>query len=67
MTRRDRCYQIGAEAATLNDQQAARAWRILARRGEALGSRDIPKFFDLLAIVKVATVVAHVEGEDRDV
>lgn len=53
--RRDKCYWAGQRAALLQDRQAVKAWRELARSLEALGDSDVPKFGDLLSAIRFAT------------
>lgn len=58
MTRRDYCYAVGVRAHRLRPNQAAEAWYFLATRLEALGDKDIPKFWDLLAAIRAGTIAA---------
>jgi hypothetical protein len=58
VTRRDRCYFVGHRARTLTPAQAAKALEVVGRRLEALGDRDMPKFVDLLSLIRAATIVA---------
>jgi len=58
MTRRDKCYFMGRRASLLTPQQAAVAWATLARRLDAMGDMDLPKFRDLLATIRAATIAA---------
>lgn len=58
MTRRDACYFVGRRAGKLHPVRAAIAWEALARRLEALGDQDIPKFKDLLTAIRQSTIVA---------
>jgi len=55
-TRRDRCYLFGRRAFRLNPRQAATAWASLAQAVENLGSKDVPKFNDLLNGFRKATL-----------
>jgi hypothetical protein len=55
-TRRDLCYLVGVRASQLSPSQAAAAWKSLANLIENLGERDVPKFYDLLRRIRVATI-----------
>jgi hypothetical protein len=58
MTRRDMCHLVGKRATRLRPDAAAEAWYILARRLEDdLSVMDVPKFLDLLATIRAATIV----------
>lgn len=57
MRRRDMCHFIGRRASKLSPPEAAEAWFALARRLDALGERDVPKFLDLLAGIRAATIL----------
>ena len=46
----------GARAARLSTDESARAWQALAAHLEALGDADLPKFKDLLAAIRAATL-----------
>lgn len=63
--RRDYCFFVGLRAAKLNPSLAAVAWNTLARRLEALGDKDVPKFIDLLAAVRAATISAKKKGPNQ--
>ncbi len=56
--RRDLCFFIGRRANNLTPPQAAEAWFRLARHLESLGERDLPKFHDLAAGIRAATITA---------
>lgn len=58
-TRRDRCYLIGRRAQRLSPAQAADAWFRLARKLEAMGDLDVPKFNDLLVALHDAAILAR--------
>lgn len=59
MRRRDMCYFIGLRAGKLTTAQAAQAWSFLSRHLDRLGERDVPKFIDLLAGIRAATIHAR--------
>lgn len=59
MRRRDMCYFIALRAGKLTPPQAAEAWYFLSRHLDRLGERDVPKFLDLLAGVRAATLHAR--------
>jgi len=56
MTRRDRCWLNGRRAYLLKQEQAAHAWQALAEGLAALGDKDVPRFDDLMAAIRRATV-----------
>lgn len=57
-TRRDYVYTVGIRASKLSPEQAHEAWQSLARQLEQMGDKDIPKFWDLLAAIRAATIRA---------
>jgi hypothetical protein len=58
MPRRERCHLVGRRAKGLSPIQSAAAWAFLAGYVEALDSRDVPKFNDLMAGIRSATIHA---------
>jgi hypothetical protein len=60
LTRRDLCDLVGQRAARLSDRQSINAWRELAREierlGDVAGPARTPKFRDLLAAIRLATI-----------
>lgn len=58
MPRRDLVYVVSLRARKLTDSQAANAWFFLARHLDRLSERDLPKFLDLLAGIRAATIFA---------
>lgn len=58
MNRRDRCYVVGRRASKIEGRRAAKAWESLARQLEAMGDKDVPKFYDLLVAIRAANLVA---------
>jgi hypothetical protein len=61
-TRRDYCYAVGIRAAKLSPRQSQKAWESLARQLEAMGEKDIPKFWDVLAAIRAATIIGKKFG-----
>lgn len=57
LPRRERCHHVGHRAAKLDSFAATVAWRALAFRVARLDQRDVPKFNELLAIIRTATIV----------
>jgi hypothetical protein len=57
MTRRDKCFLTGKRALQLSPNQATAAWRHMALFVERMGDKDIPKFADMLAAFRVATIL----------
>ena len=57
--RRDACFAAGVRAGKLAPEEAGRAWAFLAGHLEGLGEKDVPKFLDLLAGVRAATIYAR--------
>lgn len=63
-TRRDMCYLIGKRASKLTPPQMVAAWQMLARQLEdRLAEMDVPKFRDLLALVRAATIRAKAKAK----
>lgn len=58
MTRRDKCNLVGRRAQTLSPVQSIHAWHVMASAVEELGELDVPKFRDLLDIIRAATLAA---------
>lgn len=58
MTRRDMCYMVGKRGARLTGKRAEKAWECLCRQVEALGEKDMPKYFDLLVAIRAATLAS---------
>lgn len=58
-TRRDMCHFVGKRAGMLTPGQSAKAWYFLGRHVEAMGEMDIPKFLDLIATIRAATIAAR--------
>lgn len=56
--RRDRVYLAGCRAGRLTDAQSAAAWRSLSAQLQELGELDIPKFRDVIAAIRSATITA---------
>lgn len=54
ITRRDLCYLVGRRAQRLGEGEAAIAWKVLAQGLEDLGERDVPKFADVLGLIRGA-------------
>lgn len=57
--RRDRCYFVGRRALTLKRGEAANAWRFMATRLESFGDKDMPKYHDVMAAIRDATIYAR--------
>lgn len=57
--RRDQCYSIGRRASLLTPTQCVEAWLILAKRLEAIGELDVPKYLDVITTIRAATIVAR--------
>jgi hypothetical protein len=57
MTRRDKCHLTATRALKLSPNQANCAWKHFALIVERLGDKDIPKFADMLAAFRVATIL----------
>lgn len=56
MTRRDRCYLAGTRAFRLTNDEAALAWIELSYQLVEFGEKDVPKFNELLAAIRKATL-----------
>lgn len=56
MTRRDTCYAVGRRMAKLAPDEAAAAWQRLATSLVEMFDMDIPKYKDLLAAIRNATI-----------
>lgn len=57
--RRDLCFFVGKRAAKLTTPQMVYAWEMLARHLEgAFSEMDVPKFGNLIALVRAATIRA---------
>ncbi len=59
MNRRDKCHLTGKRAGRLSGRAAAAAWYLMAGGLEDLGQKDMPKFADLLAQIRGATIAAR--------
>lgn len=59
LSRRDRCYLIGRRGKTLSEKNMANAWGLLCQSMVELGERDVPKFEDVIAAIRTATVRAR--------
>ena len=60
--RRDLLDVVGRRMARLTPDQAAAAWAELARRVEALGEVDLPKFKHLVEAIRKATIAGKQSG-----
>ena len=57
--RRDLCYFVGKRALTLTPLQMTYAWDMLARHlHHRLGEMDLPKFVNLISLIRAATIKA---------
>jgi len=57
--RRDLCYFVGKRALTLTPLQMTYAWDMLARQlHHRLGEMDLPKFVNLISLIRAATIKA---------
>ena len=59
LPRRDLLDVIGRRMARLTPDQTAVAWAELARRVEALGEVDLPKFKHLVQAIRKATIAGR--------
>lgn len=59
LPRRDLLDVIGRRMARLTPDQAVVAWAELARRVEALGEMDLPKFKHLVQAIRSATIAGR--------
>jgi len=57
--RRHLCGAIGRRALKHDNRQAAFAWYVLAHALVSLETKDVPKFRDLLTIIRTAQISAR--------
>lgn len=57
--RRDLCGLVGRRAQKLDTEQSSLAWQTLAKGLEELQGRDIPKFADLLGLIRGTTLAVR--------
>ena len=60
--RRDLCGAVARRMAKLTPEQAAWAWHELSLQLELLERRDVPKFWDLLCLMRICTVFSRKGG-----
>jgi len=66
LNRRDRCWLVGRRAARLSEDGAVTAWGILSAYLEhTLSERDVPKFNDLIGVIRTATIEGAKSNENR--
>jgi hypothetical protein len=56
--RRTLCELVGRRAQTLRDHEAVVAWQVVGKTLEEWRHRDMPKFADLLGLIRGATLAA---------
>lgn len=62
--RRDLCWFVGKRALTLTPLQMTYAWDMMARQlHHRLGEMDLPKFVNLISLIRAATIKAKSVGE----
>lgn len=69
-TRRELCEIVGRRAALLTPDQAAEAWFFLSGHLDGMGdpgNHKVPKFLDVMAAIRAATIFGVRSGRAREV